>query len=1144
MRNTLCLNFSLLATAVKTATHPPSAVTPAIPESRARRTPSVAARSAAIAATGAVLLGTIAMPAPVLAQEADDGVEEVLVTGSRIRRQDFEANSPITTVDATLFEQTSTVGVETVLNQLPQFVPAVTQFTTTNVQNEATSTVGASTISLRGLGANRNLVLINGRRGQPVNASLAVDTNSLPSSMIERVEVISGGASAVYGADAIGGVVNFIMKDNYEGATLNSRYGITEDGLNEEYMVSGLFGADVVDGRGNVMFAMEYAKRAAVDAMDVDWRREQLNDPRIPGTDNFINETWVDPYTATNLPSQGATDAVFPQLPPGTIQRLGSSGRYILINPTPDGSGTVFTGGGAIASTATRLGSYKYDGPLDVEGHPGVADRKFLANGILTQNALDQQVSIPLERFAFSSKGSFDFSDRISGNMEARFSKNRNTTTLGFPPAALSGNAAFIPYGDDDIYVDSVANQNALLGYDTDMKPIYDPVLLAASPTKAAYLPGGAYGLNCPAVGGCSESDVFPMPPEVRALMNSRPDPNDDLRLNRPLDFIGGRETETDTTTFQMVAGFDGELDNGWVWDTYLTHGQTETLVNFNGFASLDRWRAVVQSPNFGVNFVGQNNEEAGGQYSGVARCTTGLPVIREFDISEDCEKAIESNLYNATKLEQNTFEMNLSGDAMELPAGALAFSVGWGYRDEAYEFNTDNLLTSESFVETALGLYPTSNTVGSFDTKELYGELLIPVLTDLPLVQDLNLELGARRSDYSSIGKVDTYKALVDWTIVDWARLRGGYQKANRAPNIGELYLAPTYRRGSTGALFGDQCSMDSEGPYSTNPQFNDNGAAGAAASLELCRAMMGAIADTYYAEAPEDQSTGTGLARDVGNTNIESESAETWTLGLVLRSPSDDEFWGGFTGSIDWYEIEITDMIALESGDDVFQRCLSPALNPTRDPNSIACTDIGRDPLTGNVQFVGRSYTNEGRALTSGLDLQVDWTGQFAFGGLALNVLANYNLENITQASDDVDEIEWAGTTGCSLGLECMGYDYRVFTRISWFDGPWNLSLRWQYYPTIDAGATATDPTARNIGVHSSYSNFALTGSYNYNEYLTLSFGIDNLFDKLPPLQGGENWREAENPDDYNRAPTRAGGGVYDPLGRRMFVSAQMSF
>ncbi len=1125
MQRIIRFNFSSLSSAVRAATHP-----------------SITRKSVFLVATGAVLLSSISLPAPVLAQEGDD-VEEVVVTGSRIRRQDYEANSPITTVDSTLFQQTSTVGVETVLNQLPQFVPAVTQFSTTNVQNEATSTVGASTISLRGLGSNRNLVLINGRRGQPVNASLAIDTNSMPSSMIERVEVISGGASAVYGADAIGGVVNFIMKDSYEGASINTRYGITEDGLNEEYMVSGLFGADVADGRGNVMFAMEYASRAAVYAKDVDWRLEQLNNPRIGGTDNFINETYLESFTTTNLPSQAAINTVFPALPPGTIQRLGSSGRYIQINPTPNGTGTVFTGGGALASTATRLGSYKYNGPLDVAGEPGVADRKFLANGILTQNALEQQVSIPLERFAFSSKGSFDFSDSVSGNMEARFSKNRNTTTLGFPPSALGGNAAFIPYGTE-IYADSVANANAITGYDRNMKPIFNPALLAASPTKAAYLPGGAYGLNCPAMGGCSESNVFPMPAEVRLLMNSRPNPNDDIRLNRPLDFIGGRETQTDTTTFQMVAGLDGELGNGWAWDTYLTHGQTETLVNFMGFASLDRWRAVVQAPNYGVNFVGQNNLEIGGQFSGVATCTTGLPVVRDFEISENCAKAVESNLYNATKLEQNTFEMNVNGDVMSLPAGQLQFSAGLGYRDEAYEFNTDNLLTAESFIETALGLYPTSNTVGSFDTTELYGELLVPVLSGLPLVDDLSLELGARRSDYSSIGNVDTYKALFDWTLVDWARLRGGYQKANRAPNIGELFLAPTYRRGATGALFGDQCSTNSEGPYSTNALFNDAGAQGAAASLALCRAMMGPIANEYYAESQADQSTGTGLARDVGNLDIQSESADTWTLGLVVRSPSEDEFWSGFTGSIDWYEIEITDMIALESGDEVFERCLSPALNPAGDPNVASCKAIGRDPLTGNTQFVGRSYTNSGRAVTSGLDFQVDWAGEFAFGGLRLNVLANYNLENITQAADDVAEIEWAGTTGCSLGLECMGYDYRVFSTVSWTQDRWNAQLRWQYYPTIDAGATATDPTSRSIGVHSSYSSFALSGSYNYSESLTLSLGIDNLLDKLPPLQGGEAWREAEDPNDYNRAPTRAGGGTYDPLGRRIFVSASMAF
>lgn len=1104
-------------------------------------------RRALLPVCGALLLAGPMLPAAVQAQEADAAVaedtelQEVVVTGSRIRRQDYTANSPITTVTAELFEETSTVGVETILNQLPQFVPAVTQFNTGNVQNTATETVGASTVSLRGLGSNRNLVLINGRRGQPVNASLAVDTNSIPSSMIQRVEIISGGASAVYGADAIGGVVNFILKNRYQGGAIDARYGITEDGLGEEYQISGLFGANVADGRGNVTFGMEYAEREKIDVTDVGWRVDQLNNPNIPASDFFLGETYLEPATSGNRPSQAAIDTIFSELPPGTITRLSDAGRYLWVNPTPDGTGTVFTGGGALGSTTTIPGIYRYTGPLERPEFPGVAYRKQLANGLLVENALDQWVQIPLKRYSFSSTGDYQVSERIEANMEARFSKNSNRTILGFPPSALSGNAAFIPYGSE-IWLDSLANRSALTGYDTAGKPLYDAALLATTPTDAAYRAGGAYGLNCPAFGGCSESDVFPMPQEVRFLMDSRDNADDDIRLNRPMDYIGPRATQTDTTTYQIVAGLDGRFRNDWTWDAYVTHGETETLVNYEGFASLDRWREVVQAPNFGVNFRGQNNEEAGGQYSGVATCTSGQPVIRDFVPTDDCIRALETNLQNSTLLEQQTAEVNVAGDLLDMPAGPLQFSLGAGYRSEDYVYRTDNLTTSESFVETALGLYPTSNTVGDFDTRELYGELLVPLVGNLPGIEQLNLELGARYSDYSTVGGVNTYKALLDWSIVPWARLRGGFQTANRAPNIGELFLAPTYLRSLAGASFGDQCSMQSEGPFSTNPDFNQNGAQGAAFALDLCQSMMGAIAADYYAETPENQPLTTGLARVVGNPALDSEEAQTWTAGLVLRSPSSHPIWSAFRGSVDWYRIRIDDMIAQEGGDAVYQRCLDPALNPDGDPMTAACQAIGRDPLTGLVSYTSVSYTNQGSSITSGIDFQIDWNGAFDFGRVAVNVLANYNLENITQEADDIDPIEWGGTSGCALGLQCMGYDYRVFTTLSWSEGPWNASLRWRHYPTIDSGAKATDPDTRFRGVHSAYNLFSANIGYRVSEKLSLRLGIENLLDHLPPVQGGEPWREAENPADYNRAPTRAGGGVYDPLGRRYYINASL--
>src|SRR5690606_17668359 len=134
---------------------------------------------------GAILCGGLTVtPTPAHAQNAV--VEEVTVTGSRIPRRDYTANAPITTIDQSLFEETTAVGVETVLNRLPQFVPAVTQFDTLDTQNTATNTVGASTVSLRGLGPNRNLVLIDGRRAQPVNPTMVVDTNSIPASAIRR----------------------------------------------------------------------------------------------------------------------------------------------------------------------------------------------------------------------------------------------------------------------------------------------------------------------------------------------------------------------------------------------------------------------------------------------------------------------------------------------------------------------------------------------------------------------------------------------------------------------------------------------------------------------------------------------------------------------------------------------------------------------------------------------------------------------------------------------------------------------------------------------------------------------------------------------------------------------------------------------
>lgn len=1043
--------------------------------------------------------------------------EELIVTGSRIRRQDFTANSPITTITSDTFEQTSTIGIETVLNQLPQFVPAVTQFTTTDVQNTATNTVGASTVSLRGLGPNRNLVLIDGRRGMPVNAQLVVDTNSIPAAAIQRVEVISGGASAVYGADAVGGVVNFILKNDFQGATLEARYGATEYGDNDEVTISGLFGANFEGGRGNVMVGLEHSQRGAVSATGRDWQREDLANPNVAGTQVFFAETFVTTNTPGNFPSQTALDVLFSGLSAGSIPRNAN----LYLNPTPDGTGTVFTGADNFQAAAAA-GTYRFNGPTSDPNYPGVTYRKFMANGQLQENTLNRWSSIPLSRYSFFGSGRYELTDGITATAQANFSRNHAETLLGIPGAGLTTNNAIVPHGST----------------------VYAPSLEADGiTTNPAYLPGGTYGLNCPPTGGCTESQAFPLPAEMQALLATRANPNDDIRINRLLDFMGSRRSIDNTTTYQMVFALDGDAFNDSVWEVSASSGHTDTVINFNGMTARERWRAVVSSPNFGVGFLRQGNAQGAGFAGGLATCTTGLPIVRDFEPSEDCIKAMQANLQNNSQLDQTIFEANLTGTAAQMWAGSLQYAVGLTKREEKYGFHTDSYTTNESFTETGLGLFPTSNTTGEFDVKEIYGELLVPLAADKKGVEHFNLELGGRASDYSSVGKVDTYKALFDWGITSWARLRGGVNRANRAPNLGELFLSRTQVVGNAGGIYGDQCSESSlEGPYSANPNVNVNGASGAAFAKALCAALMTPTGAGIYYGRPvlvQPQVGATGLPNTTGNPNLKSEEADTVTFGIVISPHFDAPFLRAMTLSLDYYEIDIADMIAVEDADSVFQRCLDPALNAAGDPTIAACRGMVRDPLSGDPVSIDLSYTNEGRSLTSGLDLQLNWSTEIKTGVMSLSVLANKNLENVTQVAAGLAEIDWAGTLGCALQLQCMGYDYRVFSTLGYSKGPWAASLRWQHWPSIEAAAYATNPNTVLKGVADSYDVFALSASYRVGEKYVFRMGVENLFDEDPPLSGG-------NPTatPFPLAPTHAGGATYDPLGRRFFVSATIDF
>jgi iron complex outermembrane receptor protein len=1033
---------------------------------------------------------------------SDDTLEEITVTGSRIVRKDFEATSPIVTVGTEQFEQTSTIALEANLNKLPQFTPAVTQFVTQDVQNTATNTVGASTVSLRGLGPNRNLVLLDGRRAMPINASMVVDINSIPSAAIERVEIITGGASSVYGADAVGGVVNFILKKDFQGVEFDSQYGTTELGDGEEFRVTGLVGANFADGRGNVMFGAEHTRRLEATQLERDFYVGRMRDPTVAPTEFFYSDTSFAP-DFFNAPQQPILNGIFNQAAPGAISPFGA----LFVNK----DGTLYTGGNTFGA-GDPDGVYRYNGILDGQF------RRLSADGTIGENQQSNLASTPLKRYSLFGRASFELTDKAAFFVQGNFNKNDTESILQFSPAS-NGWSVNIPYGTG-IYAPSV-----------------DPM----GNTLPQYLAGGTLGLNCPATGGCTNSQAFPVSPELATVLNSRPNNNASWQLNRVLDFLGPRGSVNDSLNYQILAGFSGSLRDDWTWETYLSHGETTVQIGLRGFADLQRYRAVVTSPNFGRNFFVTGNQGAPGNGFAAATgaCTSGLPIFGDFEVSDDCKASLGANLQNNTEMEQNVIEANLQGGLFDMPAGQLRFALGSAFRENDFRYQTDILTSQESFLAGGIGLFPAGNSSGSTEVTEIYGELLVPLLTDVPGFKNLNLELGYRFSDYDTVGGVSTYKGLLDWRINDSFRFRGGHQLASRAPNIGELFLART--QSVAFSSFGDFCSQLATAPSGANPAINPN----AAQAEGLCRQLMGATgAQVYYANPQAPGGFSLALPNTIGNPNLDQEEATSFTAGFVFQSRSDSAALRRLRASVDWYSIEIEDAIGAVSVDTVFDQCLNIAFNPTFDPTAPACQQIVRDPNNGGPGSINVSYTNQGLIETSGVDLQVDYgldlkdMGIGAPGSLSINFLLNWVDSFTTQANAGSPTVEWVGTLGPDTpGLNPGVYDFKAFTTLSYFNGPVGASLRWRYLPSADSTASATAPNTTVSGTDS-YSIVDLSATWQLSERFTLRGGIDNVFDTEPNVFG-RNSAIVMNGGSFDTLP-----GYYDVLGRRYYFGVKARF
>jgi outer membrane receptor protein involved in Fe transport len=1061
-------------------------------------------RLSALATTISGVLGSNLLIAPAEAQEP--ALEEITVTGSRIVRRDLDAPSPIMTVDTARLEQSSTLSIESVLNQMPQFVPAGTQFVSGG-QGSPTGTLGIASVNLRGIGTNRTLVLVDGRRPQPSNAALVVDVNSIPSAAIERVETITGGASAVYGPDALAGVVNFVLKDNFEGIEMDFQQSMTQESDGEESRFTTLFGMNSADGRGNMMLGLEVFDRSAVWQRDREFYRNGWYEP---GTNagGFILAPGFSFAGPNNRPDQAQVNAIWAQYHPGVTPPV--VGWDPVAGPLPGAVHEIYFNSNGVPFIIP--GARGFTGPFTTSAGnqtqdlgDGIWGMRINPNGNLGQVWEGNLASTPQERNSIFGRARYDLADNLTAFAQLSFTNNTVSTNQATISPAITVWQAHVP------------------------------------------------------------SDGRPLPPALQALLNARPDPTEEWRLFRGIDFWQeAASVENSNNVYQFTAGLEGRFgDDDWTWEAYASTGETDTRNDYNNLPSLQRWRWMNALPLFGAgdatglpgqpgNTIGQagvppvNAGSSAGHHvfarEYVLDCTSGLPVFGGFaNLSPDCLDSINSRSRASSMLTQDVAEFNVQGPIAEMRSGELRVAAGASYRENTFRFEplNDNRVVSDHPV----GLFVSDNTYGEMEVKELYGELLVPVTSRL------DVELGYRYSDFNTAaGSVDTWKALFDYAVTDAVNFRGGFQQATRAPNTAEMFQGPIML--TVPFAPSDPCTFTTAAPWgnvASNPRRLE--------VQQLCIDLIG-NPNTPFGGIPGTPAANTfvrpGVAffplenvLEAGQPNLIAETADTWTFGIVFSGPGNFE---NLTASIDAYNIEMTDAIARLNPVFVYEQCFNAngVSNPTlsiNDPGGY-CKLIGRQPLTGERDTVDTPFVNQGALKTSGVDLAVNWAADLDNGGsFYINSLVSVLNEYQVQDSPTEPFREAKGTLA-----EGGQYEYRLNNTFGYNfgGGRANVGLRWTHLPEVKDAAALRPPT-RVLPVDS-YNLFSLFAGYQISERLSLRGGIDNLLDEDPPVVGRD---PGTNPSlgcpgspscNNNSANTNA--QYYDVLGRRAYVALKMNF
>lgn len=956
-----------------------------------------------VAVRRAILLSVIGAAAaassvaPAQQATAADALETVTVTGTRIAKRDAEAESPILTVDAESIVESGYTTVEQFMNTLPQVTPSASS------QSNNPSANGRAVIDLRGLGSNRNLVLIDGRRGMGSTSGGVVDINTIPSALIERVEVITGGAGATYGPDAVAGVVNFIMKKNFEGMAVSSQYRLTEQEDGQEWSTDITLGSTFADGRGSAVLSAGYFNR---DDMYKDARAFAAQASGATAT--FPGGS----YTAgPNVPTQAAVDLIFG---PGRCAPNGGSGGFGF---NPDG--TLFCTG--VAGNAFDV--VGYTGPasdIATSFFPDFFSYNFEPANILV---------LPMERWNVYGRVGLEVNDNFEPYMQFMYT-----------------------------------NYNALQ---------------ELAPTPA----GGSTGFTVPL------TNPF-IPPQLRTLLASRTNPTATFDLAKRFNALGGRTGFNTHDVWQLTSGATGDIMGSWRYDAYASYGRSVLNEIQGGNVRRDRTQTLL-------------NEADGGR----KLCTDGLNLFGSAPISQACRDYISLQAKNLTVIEQSIFEATASGDVVAMPAGMIQAAVGASYREVDFDFKPDGGLQPGIVA----GFNEQKPVAGALNFTDVFTEVAIPLLKDMPFAQSLSLTLGYRITDNSRSGSDDTYKATFDWTANDVLRFRGGYQHSVRSPNIGELFSPqlnsfPTFTNA-------DPCNTT--GTIAATYRNGPNGAQVRA----LCTAQSAVAGGATFVQPASQANAIVG-----GNPNLIPEVADSFTAGFVLNQPISALDRSYF--SVDYWTVELEKVIASVGATTIVQRCYNrDNANPSYDINNSWCKLFQRNPSNGGVERLLQLSQNQAFNNVSGADIVagVGFDLGDTAGALDFNMTATWIEKNESQTTAVDPVFDYVGTIGSGTGSSVPEWKMNLDTVYS--RGPLKLTLSSRYIDSMVNAQTVTGGSPiTNTGVPATW-YFDLIGRYEVTGNLTIRAGVNNLADQKPRLYS-PNVQANTDPS------------LYDVLGRRYYV------